>query len=193
MKLVEILLMVRSVSKEYHTTHADSYPIDLLENGMKGIIEKQTGQEISITCLPWPGSMFAARLDRYESISNIWYSNQLNSCWSRFYIAKELVHILCGDERNFTKNPIRLIDSIINSDILALEADMDDCMMEFQVRNVAISLLLPQHLSKKLYELAATKTNREIAGAFKVPEKLIEFRLSEAGRELFNSFENNVY
>lgn len=193
MKLAEILLTIRSVSSEYQSLYKNKHPIKLLKNGIKEIVEKQTGQTICIMCLPWSGDMFVSRLDRYQSKSNIWYSDKLNSCWSRFYIAKELVHVLCGNESNFTKDPIIHIESLINGGTLALEIDQDDFMIESQAYRVAIALLLPEYLSEELYALSKTKTNREIAGEFKVPEKLIEFRLSKAGRKLFDSFQNDVH
>ncbi|KAF3978489.1 MAG: hypothetical protein HFP77_01655 [Methylococcales symbiont of Iophon sp. n. MRB-2018] len=127
MKLVEVLL-ARSVSTNYQDIYNYDCPIKIFDNGIQSIVEKQTDQKISIKCLSWPGAMFAARLDRYHSASNIWYSEQLNSCWSRFYIAKELVHVICGDTKNFTKNPLSLIDFIIND--IPLTEDMEDCKLE---------------------------------------------------------------
>lgn len=191
MKLVEVLLSARSVSTEYHNIYNHDCPIRIFSNGIQSIVEKQTDQKIVIKCLSWSGAMFAARLDRYDSVSNIWYSEQLNSCWSRFYIAREMVHVLCGDTKNFTKNPLPLIDFIIND--IPLTDDMEDCMLESQSYHGAIELLLPEHLHNKLYELSKNnKTNREIAEKFCVPEKIIEYRLSEAGRHIFDSFKNDA-
>ncbi|SMN02194.1 hypothetical protein SPONL_645 [uncultured Candidatus Thioglobus sp.] len=191
MKLVEVLLAARSVSTDYQKLYNHDCPVGIFDNGIQSIVEKQTDQKISIKCLAWSGSMFAARLDRYGSESHIWYSAQLNSCWSRFYIAKELVHVLCGDTENFTKKPLPLIDSIISG--ISLTEDMEDCKLELQAFYGAIELLLPEHLCGKLYELSKNnKTNREIAEEFYVPEKIIEYRLSEAGRDVFDQFKNDV-
>lgn len=191
MKLVEVLLAARSVSTNYQDLYNHDCPVRIFDNGIQSIVEKQTDQKISIKCLAWSGAMFAARLDRYNLSSSIWYSEQLNSCWSRFYIAKELVHVLCGDTKNFTKKPLPLIDSIIND--IPLTEDMEDCMLEIQAFYGAIELLLPEHLHDKLYELSKNnKTNREIAEEFRVPEKIIEYRLGEVGRRIFDAFKNDV-
>lgn len=191
MKLVEVLLAARSVSTDYQNRYNHDYPVKIFENGIQSIVEEQTDQKISIQCLDWPGDMFYARLDRYDLVSKIWYSEKLNSCWSRFFIAKELVHVLCGDTKNFTKKPLNLIDSII--DDIPLTEEMEDCMIEYQAFYGAIELLLPEHLYDKLYELSKNnKTNREIAKEFRIPEKIIELRLSEERRNAFDSFKNNV-
>ncbi|KAF3980344.1 MAG: hypothetical protein HFP76_02520 [Methylococcales symbiont of Iophon sp. n. MRB-2018] len=54
-------------------------------------------------------------------------------------------------------------------------------------------MLLPEHLHDKLYELSKNnKTNREIAEEFRVPEKIIEYRLGEKGIDVFDRFKNDV-
>lgn len=191
MRLVDVLLAARSVTDEYKSLSPYlTPPIRILDNGIKSIIEKQTSQIINLTCLSWSGSMFAARLDRYKSESYIRYSDTLNICWSRFYIAKELTHILCGDERNYTKDILPLTDAIING--IELTDDMEDCMLEFQAFYGAVELLLPSFLYKDLYQEENGKTHREIAEIFRIPEKVIAFRLSETGKSIFDGFKADV-
>jgi Zn-dependent peptidase ImmA (M78 family) len=188
MRLVDVLLAARSITNEYEKRNYVNSPIQIIENGLKDIIEHQTSQKITISCLPWSGGMFAARLDRYKAASNIRYSESLNTCWSRFYIAKELTHILCGDEKNYTKSILPLTDAIIND--IELTDEMEDCMLEFQAFYGAIELLLPSFLSNKLYELEKNgETYRKIAETFRIPEKVIAFRLSESGKSIFDNFE----
>jgi Zn-dependent peptidase ImmA (M78 family) len=195
MRLVEVLLATRSVTEAYKSLNPVlTPPIRILDNGKKGIkniIEEQTSQRINLTCLSWPGHMFAARLDRYQEVSYIRYSDTLNTCWSRFYIAKELTHILCGDEKNHTKDVLSLTDAIING--IELTGDMKDCMLEFQAFYGAIELLLPSFFYDELYQDEKNgKTCREIADKFRIPEKVIAFRLSESKKSLFDDFKNGV-
>ncbi len=192
MRLVDVLLASRSVTEKYKTLNPIiTPPVKILNDGLKGIIEQQTSQTINVTCLPWSGGMFAARLDRYKSESYIRYSEGLNTCWSRFYIAKELTHILCGDERNFTKDILPLTDAIIND--IELTDDMEDCMLEFQAFYGAIELLLPSYFYDELYQCEKSgNTHREIAEKFRIPEKVIAFRLSESGKSMFDNFKENV-
>lgn len=194
MRLVDVLLATRSVVAEYKSSNPNLIPpIRILDSGNKGIkniIEKQASQTIELTCLSWPGHMFAARLDRYREVSYIRYSGTLNTCWSRFYIAKELTHILCGNEGNYTKDILSLTDAIIG---IELTGDMEESNLERLAFFGAIELLLPSFFYDELYQdQKSGKTYREIADKFRIPEKVIALRLSESIRPLFDDFRNDV-
>ncbi|ORU90632.1 MAG: hypothetical protein A6F71_06640 [Cycloclasticus sp. symbiont of Poecilosclerida sp. M] len=190
MKIVEVLLAARSITTDYQSQFNHDSPIRIFKDGIQEIVAKQTDHQIQITCLDWPGNMFAARLDRYNDVSKIWYSSTLNTCWSRFFIAKELAHIICGNEQNYTKSLLPLVDSIIHG--IPLTEEMEDCMLEHQAFYGAIELLLPEHLYDDLYTQANAKTNRELAEHFRVPENIIDYRLSEPARKMFNEFKSDV-
>lgn len=193
MKLVEVLIATRSVTTEYKQLYGTCSPISILEKGVKTIVEKQTDQAIEITCLPWPGTMFAARLDRFKDKSNIWYSDQLNTCWSRFYIAKELVHIICGDEKNFTTNIMELMDAIINGvHVISLTEETNGIHLEILAFLGAIEILIPEHLYQELYEMSQHKTEREIAEYYKIPEQIITYRLSDNIKKIFDQFKEET-
>lgn len=190
MKLIEVLLACRSITTEYHKQHDSSFPVRTTDNGLRDIVERQTNQKISTECLPWPGDMFMARLDRYEAQSNIWYSTTLNTCWARFVIAKELTHIICGDEKNFTTTAKleTLIETIINDLDMTLTEEMEDCLLEYQAFFGAIELLIPEHLYEELYLDEKKLPHREIAEKYLIPEKMLALRLNKKSRRIFEEF-----
>lgn len=132
MKLVEVLLASRSATQAYQQSYQNAVPVKIFEQGLLSIVAQQTRQKIATMCLDWSGNTFYSRLDRYAAESRIVYSKDLNRCWARFCIAKELSHILCGDDKHFTGNILKLFDVLIDgAPLISLTDDMDDCMLEY--------------------------------------------------------------
>ena len=193
MRILDVLLTTRSVIDEYVKNNSTDEPIKILgSNELKEITAKQTGQNhINVASLNYPASMVSARLDRYKMYSDIWYSSTHNACWSRFYIAKELTHVLCGDESNYTSQPEPLIDALVNGTILTSEKE--DHLLEEQAYWGAMELLIPSHCYDRLYQYENDgMSHRDIAEKFKVPEKIITFRLSSGVRGVFDQFKSEV-
>ncbi len=193
MKIVEVLIATRSVLAEYKDTHSPfETQIEIFkENCLQTLVSKHTDKEIEIECLSWSGSMFASRMDNKGDTAQIWYSDRLNTCWSRFNIAKELTHILCGNDDNYTKDVTMLISSLIND--IALNTDHDDCMLEWQAYFGAIELLIPTYYYDYLYKLERENyTSREIAEKLSIPESVINFRLQSKIKGIFDDYKNNV-
>src|SRR6266850_925336 len=121
---------------------------------------------------------------RYDDRAEISYSVSFNRCWRRFIICKELTHLAIDtEERHFTKNPISLVQELINKVPAACD---DDVHSEYLAYIGAAEMLLPWSLRNKMQEMMdQKKSDLEIANEFRAPEKVVNLVLrSESYRRL---------
>lgn len=113
-----------------------------------------------------------ARLQRYPgNRAEIYYSDTLNNCWSRYICAEELVHlILDKNEASFTVD----IEMIVNWMISGLGRNISDSLdSEHCTAILAAELLVPYDQSQKDLK-DSTISTEFIASKFLVPKEIIE-------------------
>jgi hypothetical protein len=181
MRLADVSLLARDVHSVYlKSCCANSQPVipvRLLNDGLIPVIEKRTGINIEIECLPWSENMIRANLRRYGNHAVILYSHELNVCWGRFCICKEAYHLLSNDTKTFSTDPVSLVTGLLN-DVPVLKID-EDVEAEWMAVFGAMELLVPASSDDRLYHLESLGTDHyDIALEFRVPEKIISLRLS---------------
>lgn len=111
----------------------------------------------------------------------------MNACWSRFFLCKELSQVLIYDKNNATSS----LDNIQNLFSHLLNNINDGKNAQISADNVtyfaAIEFLLPTDIIAQLLRAKQNgSSNLDIAKKMLVPEKIVDFRLSDKGCGLFN-------
>jgi len=96
-----------------------------------------------------------------------------NTCWERYVVTKELSHILTGNEKiTWTKDIIELISELSDGVSILQSSNKDVLETEYVTLIIAMELLVPFQCNSIL--LDTTKTSKEIASVFMIPEKVID-------------------
>jgi hypothetical protein len=118
----------------------------------------------------------AGNLNRYPNRAEINYADSYNRCWSRYIYFKELSHLLNDTaDRHYTKDPIYLIQQLING------VDIDDEIVnsERMAYFASMEMLLPWKLRDKIQAMKESgRTEDDIAHAFRAPLKVVNFVMS---------------
>lgn len=184
LRVVDGILLAHDVlsAHQQRTGNSLTLPIPLLRGDglVKTIADRSKIGEISAKCLKWPGDMCRGWLERYRhdgsEKAKIFYSASLNTCWARLVICKEAAHLLIGDTKNFTSDPVALVNGILKSMPLTIDAEID---AEWIALVVAMNLLIPWSLSQQILAMQQNgSTNYDIAYELRVPELLIDQWLS---------------
>ncbi|SMN00718.1 hypothetical protein SPONN_2038 [uncultured Candidatus Thioglobus sp.] len=133
-------------------------------------------------------SFIKAFIMRYEGKQDI-YITKNNTCWTRFYACKELAQILIYSEDNATyvlDDVDELLSSLMNG--IDVNSNNHQIVADNITYFAAMEFLLPSAIIPNLLILKNKGFNNElIAKKMLVPESIVDFRLSIAGRDLFNS------
>ena len=150
------------------------------------LFESKFKQKITVIRLPHR-SFIKASIKSYETEHKI-YVTQHNPCWTRFYICKELSQILIYEASNSTHTNqdieilfSHLINGVHNDKKPQISAD-------WVTYFIAIEFLLPSAIVAELLKLKTKGFNNNlIAKKMLVPEKIVDFRLSDEGCEIFDN------
>jgi Zn-dependent peptidase ImmA (M78 family) len=116
---------------------------------------------------------FKVNLNTYR-VKILLNNNRGNSCWERFVATKELSHILLDDNNNtWTNDILTLISELLDDETPFLKSEIaPDVQTEYTSIIFAMELLVPFEYNNVL--LDTTKTSKEIASVFMIPEKFID-------------------
>lgn len=197
MRIVDVFVLSRDIISAYKKLHADTlvHPIEVMgDAGIVSIIGQRTALKINTACLRWPGYMFRAQLKRYGDRAEIIYSHELNACWSRFAISKEAFHLVLGDVKNFSSDPVALVNGLLNQiPQFKIDDDIEEIAAEYLAITGAIELLLPKEFSPIMDRLIDSgKSHYEIATIFRVPEKIVSLRLSPSIKAMAQKLHNDI-
>ena len=110
-------------------------------------------------------------------------TNRGNRCWERYVAAKELSHVLMGeDEKTHTKDIVVLISDLLSEVDFVKSKIKDIIETEYLSLILALELLVPYCYNHLLID--DSLTSLEIANIFQVPEKIIDFMKKENYQEL---------
>jgi Zn-dependent peptidase ImmA (M78 family) len=127
---------------------------------------------VEIMRLDYRQQFILGRFHRYADEAEVWISNNLNTCWSRYIAAKELSHLLVDKSTDaMTTNVNRTLDWVLKMDMNTNIHDSLDS--EHIAAQFAIELLVPYHLSKEFLDDDGM-SSYEIAAHFSVPERIID-------------------
>jgi hypothetical protein len=179
-RLVDICVLVRDVFRAISETGiTPAAPIKLKELLIPAVASRLGTPHggkfiISAQECDWQASKIRGILLRYNARAEILYSAQLNLCWKRFVVCKELAHLLI-DENNehYTVDPISLVYRMITD---VLPKYDDDLESERLAMFAAIELLIPWCLRNEFISMVIdAKTDLEIAHYFRVPQAIVGF------------------
>lgn len=128
----------------------------------------------------WGSRHLKGMLLRYETSNGaplILFSRELNACWSRFVVCKEVAHLLIdAKEKHFTHDPVELVQQLI-AGAPSLNSD-DEIHSERVAVIAAIEILAPWKLRPKIQELAKSGlSDHQIATFFRMPEAAVNYLL----------------
>lgn len=138
------------------------------------IVKDDTG--LGIECrklnLDQPGQI-RGRLLRYKDIAYIEYNSELNTCWTRFVVCKELCHLILDSEEEYTKSLPSLVEQLIGQ---STGEPKEDLASERMAEIAALELLFPHDFRRSFIEhfengrLSLLK----IATILRIPQKYAE-------------------
>ncbi|CAA0097724.1 Uncharacterised protein [BD1-7 clade bacterium] len=192
----------RAVQQDYQTQHSPlAPPIKLTEKNRGSWLPNQTVSQGLINraniILDKPVEVeefslgenchIQSFLFHYQATAVIFVDKEnLNFCHRRFYVAKELVHTLLLEHipKSATVTPDQVTQLI--SDLLHDTTPIKNDVLSRQVEEAAyygaIELLIPKELITenmlKIYSSNPSEITGRLAEQFKVPLRIIEFRLS---------------
>ena len=178
-RVVDGILVAKDIlSQHQQRTGTDlSTPIPLMgEDGVLRTISITSGvTNISVECVLWPGDMCRGWIERYNiggaESARISYSSSLNTCWARLVICKEAAHLSIGTARNFTTDPVALVNGLIARLPSRIDEELD---AESIALLIAMNILIPWTLADSVRQMHKDGvSNYEIAFALRVPELLV--------------------
>ncbi len=192
---VEAIQKAQEIVTQHLSNDEHSHPVQVLspmppqgdiETASFGIIQtisKVTGYDISVFRTKGLSDPIHAYIAIYHNPdrARIVYSADLNMCWARFLMCKEAAHIFLATELNKTNtadDAIELANKLLND-----SSDTDPAVKVEEIAYfAAIELIFPrQHIESAIRDFQEQGlTFLEIAVSFKVPERVVEFRLSQS-------------
>jgi len=114
---------------------------------------------------------------RYESIAYIEYNSELNTCWRRFVVCKELCHLILDSPEEYTKSLLRLVERLIGGQIPS--KPMEDLASERMAQIAVMELLFPHDLRRSVIEHfeKGRLSLLKVATVFRIPQKYAEICL----------------
>lgn len=197
MGMQELFGLADSVLEKYKNSNGvaslGSNPIDLNSIhiftrsgcGITGLLDiVSVMKQIAIACVPWKNPLLKGCMMRYYAFGGrpqqaiIHYSDDLNRCWTRFVICKELAHVLLDTQQDYTVDPNELINNLINAIPDGVRADVDS---ETLAQFGAIELLIPNECRDAMDRtLEDRDSSMFLAERFRVPEKIVIYRTSSS-------------
>lgn len=166
-------------------------------NDLIPFVERELGRtcpgfKIRLSFKKWPGDQIFGALLRYHNGATIIYSAELNTCWRRFVIAKELAHLIFDDSRTFTKNPVELIGTLLSGIDPASGANAA-LTSEKLAAIMAVELLLPHVERARVVQMKSQGDSPlRIGSTYRVPAKVVETFLSADYERIANDCWNLV-
>ncbi|MGH1542379.1 MAG: ImmA/IrrE family metallo-endopeptidase [Arenicella sp.] len=169
--------------------HKGVHCYDTQENS-RGLIQatsKYCQADIFVSRLPVSkiAALMILKTTSERKLANIGYSKDLNTCWARFVLCKELAHVALSKEENKSSSTDQ-IDDLITGLINGSSHNN-----QLQIENIAYwaatEMLLPKSSVDEIRQDYTPYNCDElkIAKSYKVPVKVIQFRLTSSVDDIF--------
>ena len=184
MNLQDVLQRVDEIYTEYSAVgdHQNYLPVNV--EVLADIASRMAGINIKFVCKSWNSTQIKGRVLRYKDHAVIEYSSELNTCWERFVVTKELCHLMLDADEDYTKDVEELVKCLVSCNILEGEPKPAE-RSEFMCSFAAAELLAPIKIRRDLYENEYRNNNlttMQIADIFKIPGHYIEIIFSDVYR-----------
>lgn len=129
-------------------------------------------EEVNIYALDYRRKHVLGRYQKYEKSADIWIDANLNTCWKRYVVAKELSHLIVDTKStSFTTDINKLVLWMIKD---GMPADVNDALdSEHIAAQFAAELLLPYNSTQHLLKDDSV-SDISIASKFKVPLRIVQ-------------------
>lgn len=158
--------------KELEKEGRPALPIQI--DPLAQIVKDDTGLEIEYRKLnlDQPGQI-RGRLLRYKDIAYIEYNSELNTCWTRFVVCKELCHLILDSEEDYTKSPPSFVEELIGQ---ITGEPRKDLASERMAEIAALELLFPHDLRRSFMKDFETGKYSllDIATILRIPQQYAE-------------------
>lgn len=145
--------------------------------------ERLLNKKIEVLAAPPLGNEnpIAACVLDYGDKAEVYVSTAQNYCWQRFLVAKELAHLLICDDSNRTPITSEDVATLLSELINNVIPDKNPILqVESLAYIAAIEILLPmEHAEAASRRLAEGESILDVAKAYRLPKKVMEFRLSD--------------
>ncbi len=162
-------------------------PSNLLnQNNLVKLFESKFDTKITVIHIQYQ-SFVQAYIKSYEKEHKI-IITQHNPCLNRFYICKELSQMLIyrPDNSTCTSQDVEVLFSCLINGML--DNENPQISADFVAYLIAIEFLLPSAIIPELLKLQGGGFNNNlIAKKMIVPEKIVDFRLSDKGCKMFDN------
>lgn len=161
------------------------------------------GFEFPSEALPETQLMSFVKIGQNQEVT-IFVNNINNHCWKRYFICKEIIHVIASKKENATLGFARInevIEHLLAQNLLPSSLSDPAYAIEIDAEFGAIELLLPKELVEQCDILADRRGGysdqliAEIASKYKVPALIVKVRLTnDAFRKAFNDcYEEHRY
>ena len=170
---------------KYYNNGIVTPPLRILGRyGLLDIFTQETGIEITVAVLPWQAQTVCGCMLRFGKNNRVkraelCISESLDAEWSRFIIAKELVHLMLDEPVEVAPgeappSPVQTARDIMESPLFAKSGSGHP---EYLFHMAALELLVPWRKRLTLSDVhLGFRPHRRLADHFGVPEKLIKLR-----------------
>lgn len=132
---------------------------------------------------------------------NIFLNDVNNHCWQRFFIFKELIHVVSSNKENATVGSKHLFDVLTNLHDQNFKTSDSAFWAEEDAKFGAIEILLPKEIVEQIeveHETLENITDKEIyeiAHKYKIPKVIVKLRLKDVEvREHFTkAYKSSLY
>ncbi|MGB5886015.1 MAG: ImmA/IrrE family metallo-endopeptidase [Acinetobacter venetianus] len=132
---------------------------------------------------------------------NIFLNDVNNHCWKRFFIFKELIHVVSSNKENATVGSKHLLEVLTNLHDQNFKTSDSAFWAEEDAKFGAIEILLPKELVEQIenqyesFEDITDKDIYEIAHKYKIPKVIVKLRLKDAEvRDYFaRAYKSSLY
>ena len=160
---------------------ADAIPLP--KDNLQYAVEQTYGVSIGSIMVPLKSNRLRGAIELYQERATIYMDDNLNPAWQRYVFAKELGHIILGNQDFHTDDPISVIEGVIvdESGLGGDNIPPADVQSEVLTKLAAIELLFPFEFRQKCCD--DIKDEKEsifaISRYFGIPEHLVEFALTD--------------
>lgn len=184
MDINKVLTRVDEVYKDYSDRSSiRELPVNV--ETLLSLASEHAGLPIAFSSKSWTGGQIKGRILRYEDRALIEYSQELNTCWERFVITKELCHLLIDEPADYTDDIENLVDCLISCNLTRNGKPSAAEVSEHMCTIAALELLVPIKIRRDFYD--SLKRNEitliQVAHAFRIPAHYIELLFSDAYRK----------
>ena len=171
MKYDEVVLLVIDFMKYNNINERFPMPVDnILIREIGKYLGYNDGKYIKVVPIDTSNKLILGKLRHFRNGVDVAINENLNNCWKRLIITKELSHLVMSkNNEGITENIEILIDGLFKNSF----GISDDIDHESLALYMAVEYLMPYNISQIILE-DITKFDLDIAEMFAIPESVVK-------------------